>query len=258
MYKEKSVKELTEDLLIDIQQKVGFKINMNKLMWRLYEQAKHIIANSDKEYHDLAVLYHIADSENQEYLRANTEIDFSVTSYDFLVSTIHFGYNLPVIIHGQEIEDIMTYLVYVHARNIGYDHFDPGDENDLEENIMKPEEAITMIVSAPRIASDVKRKRELMMQKESTARRLKEKKLSNADIAELMDINEVSVRALLDPFDVDRTGYRRTTNDARRTTNDVRRKKELIEKVQWYTLYGLGAVLLLSIGLILYTYIFNR
>ena len=39
--------------------------------------------------------------------------------------------------------------------------------------------------------------------------------------------------------------------------NDTKRQKELVEKVQWYTLYGLGAVLLLSIGLIIYTHIFN-
>lgn len=185
MFQKKTVKELTKDLLVDIQGIVGHKVNMNMLMWRLYAQAKHIVENSDKKYHDLAVLYHIADSDKQEYLRANTEIKFVVTSYNYLIDTIHLGYDLPVIIRDQDTADIMTYLVYVHARNIGYDHFAPKNE-------AKREEPITMIVSVPR--------REVMMQKESTARRLKGEQLSNADIAELMDINEVSVSSLPSPF----------------------------------------------------------
>ena len=258
MFKEKSVKELTEDLLIDIQQKVGYKINMNKLMWRLYEQAKHIAENSDKKYHNLAVLYHIADADNRAYLLVNTEIDFSVTSYDFLVNTIQLGYNLPVIIRDQDIADIMTYLVYVHARNIGYDHFVPGDKNDQEEIDMVFVEVEVKPVSARRIAKDATR-REERIEKESTAHRLKEENLSNADITEMMDINEVSVRSLLDPLHKAENDILVETEAAnvRRRINDAKRRKELVEKVQWYTLYGLGAVLLLSIGLIIYTHIFN-
>lgn len=182
MFKKKTVKELTKDLLVDIQGIVGHKVNMNMLMWRLYAQAKHIVENSDKKYHDLAALYHIADSDNQEYLRANTEIKFVVTSYNYLIDTIHLGYNLPVIIRDQDTADIMTYLVYVHARNIGYDHFAPKNE-------AKREEPITMIVSVRRINDDVERKRELNGEQ-----------LSKADIAELMDINEVSVSSLPSPF----------------------------------------------------------
>ena len=192
MFQDETVQEVSEAILADIQQKVGFKINMNKLMWRLYAQAQHIIENSNKEYRDLAVLYHIADEDNRAYLLVNTEIDFSVTSYDFLVNTIHFGYNLPVIIHGQEILDIMTTLVYTHARNIGYDYFVRKDEANLEE------------------------------------------------------IDKVFVEVEVKPV------------SARRIAKGATRREELIEKVQWYTLYGLGAVLLLSIGLIIYTYIFNR
>lgn len=256
---ETPVQELTEDLLIDIQQKVGYKINMNKLMWRLYTQAKHIAENSDKKYHDLAVLYHIADSDNQEYLRVNTEIDFDVTSYDSLINTIHLGYNLPVIIRDQDISDIVTYLVYVHARNIGYDHFVPRSEDNQEEIDKVFAEVEVKPVSARRIA-DGRRRREFMIQKEETARRLKEENLSNADIAEQLDINEASVRVLLDPWykDKDDDLVNTESDILRRRLNDARRHRERIEKVQWYTLYGLGAVLLLSIGLIIYTYIFNR
>lgn len=259
MFKEKTVKELTEDLLIDIQQKVGFKINMNKLMWRLYTQAKHIAENSDKKYHDLAVLYHISDSDNQEYLRVNTEIDFDVTSYDSLINKIHLGYNLPVIIVDQDISDIVTYLVYVHARNIGYDHFVPKDEANQKEIDKVFVEVEVKPVSARRI-NDATRRREIMIQKEETARRLKEENLSNADIAELLDINEASVRVLLDPWykAKDDDLVNTESDNVRRRINDAKRRKELIEKIQWYALYGLGAVLLLSIGLIIYTYIFNR
>lgn len=258
MFKEKTVKELTEDLLIDIQQKVGYKINMNKLMWRLYEQAKHIAENSDKKYHNLAALYHIADEGNRAYLLVNTTVDFSVTSYDFLVNTIHFGYNLPVIIRDQDLADIMTYLVYVHARNIGYDHFVPGDKNDLEEIDMVFAEVEVKPVSARRIAKGATRREELI-ENESTARRLKEENLSNADIAEQLDINELSVRVLLDPLHKakDDVLVNNELDNVRRRINDAKRRKELVEKVQWYTLYGLGAVLLLSIGLIIYTHIFN-
>lgn len=258
MFQDKTVQEVSEAILADIQQKVGFKISMNKLMWRLYEQAKHIIDNSDKEYHDLAVLYHIADADNRAYLLVNTEIDFSVTSYDFLVNTIHFGHDLPVIIHGQEIVDIMTKLVYTHARNIGYDYFVRKDEANLEEIDMDSEEVNIESVSARRIANKVRR--EFMTQKEATARRLKEENLSNADIAEEMGINESSVRVLLDPWYKAKDDILVNTalDNIRRANNDARRRKELIEKVQWYTLYGLGAVLLLSIGLIIYTYVFNR
>lgn len=258
MFQDKTVQEVSEAILADIQQKVGFKISMNKLMWRLYEQAKHIIDNSDKEYHDLAVLYHIADADNRAYLLVNTEIDFSVTSYDFLVNTIHFGHDPPVIIHGQEIVDIMTKLVYTHARNIGYDYFVRKDEANLEEIDMDSEEVNIESVSARRIANKVRR--EFMTQKEATARRLKEENLSNADIAEEMGINESSVRVLLDPWYKAKDDILVNTalDNIRRANNDARRRKELIEKVQWYTLYGLGAVLLLSIGLIIYTYVFNR
>lgn len=258
MFQDKTVQEVSEAILADIQQKVGFKINMNKLMWRLYEQAKHIIENSSKEYRDLAVLYHIADEGNRAYLLVNTTVDFSVTSYDFLVNTIHFGYNLPVIIHGQEIVDIMTKLVYTHARNIGYDYFVPEDEANLEEIDMDSKEVNIKSVSARRIAGKVRR--EFMQQKEETARRLKEENLSNADIAEEMGLNESSVRVLLDPWykAKDDILVNTESDNVRRRINDAKRRKELIEKVQWYTLYGLGAVLLLSIGLIIYTYIFNR
>lgn len=260
MFQDKTVQEVSEAILADIQQKVGFKINMNKLMWRLYEQAKHIIANSDKEYHDLAVLYHIADADNRAYLLVNTEIDFDVTSYDFLVSTIHFGYNIPVIIHGQEIIDIMSKLVYTHARNIGYDYFVRKDEANPEEINMDSEEVNIKSVSARRITSDVRRRLEFVEQKAMTARRLKEENLSNADIAEEMGIDESSVRILLDPWYTAKDDILVNTesDNVRRRINDVKRRNELIEKVQWYTLYGLGAVLLLSIGLIIYTYIFNR
>lgn len=315
MFKEKTVQELTEAMLVDIQQKVGFKINMNKLMWRLYAQAKHIIENSNKEYRDLAVLYHIADEGNRAYLLVNTTVDFDVTSYDYLINTIQFGYNLPVIIHGQEIVDIMTKLVYTHARNIGYDYFVRKDEANLEEIDMDSEEVNIESVSARRITNDVRRefmihkeatarqlkeenysnadiaeemgidessvralldpwykakddtvfaevnvksvsehriakdatRREERIEKEATARQLEEENLSNADIAELMDINEVSVRSLLDP-----------SHKAKNDVNDAKHRNELVEKVQWYTLYGFGAVLLVSIGLIIYTYVFNR
>lgn len=246
MFQDKTVQEVSEVILADIQQKVGFKINMNKLMWRLYEQAKHIIGNSDKEYRDLAVLYHIADADNRAYLLVNTEIDFSVTSYDFLVNTIHFGYNLPVIIHGQEIVDIMTKLVYTHARNIGYVHFVPKDEDNQEEIDMVFAEVVVKPVSEHRISKD--------------ATRREAKNLSNADIAEMLDINELSVRVLPDPLHKAKNDIlvEAEVDILRRRLNDAKRRKELIEKVQWYILYGLGAVLLLSIGLIVYTYIFNR
>lgn len=243
MFQDKTVQEVSEAILADIQQKVGFKTNMNKLMWRLYEQAKHIIANSDKEYRDLAVLYHIADEGDRAYLLVNTEIDFSVTSYDFLVNTIHFGYNLPVIIHGQEIVDIMTKLVYTHARNIGYDHFVPKNEDNQEE--------IDMVF----VEVEVKPVKPV-----SARRMLKAKNLSNDDIAEMLDINEASVRVLLDPLHKAENDILVNTelDNVRRRINDAKRRKELVEKVQWYTLYGLVAVLLLSIGLIIYTYIFNN
>ena len=258
MFQDETVQEVSEAILADIQQKVGFKINMNKLMWRLYEQAKHIIANSDKEYRDLAVLYHIADVDNRAYLLVNTEIDFDVTSYDFLVNTIHFGYNLPVIIHGQEIVDIMTKLVYTHARNIGYDHFVPRNEDNREEIDKVFVEVEVKPVSARRIAKGATRREELI-ENESTARRLKEENLSNADIAEQLDINELSVRVLPDPLHKAKDDVLVNTelDILRRRLNDAKRHRELVEKVQWYTLYGLGAVLLLSIGLIIYTHIFN-
>ena len=258
MFQDKTVKELTEDLLIDIQQKVGYKINMNKLMWRLYEQAKHIVENSDKKYHNLAALYRIAEADNRAYLLVNTEIDFDVTSYDSLINTIQLGYNLPVIIRDKDIADIMTYLVYVHARNIGYDHFVPRNEDNREEIDKVFVEVEVKPVSARRIAKGATRREELI-EKEETARRLKEENLSNADIAEQLDINEASVRVLLDPcYKAKDDDLVNTESDnVRRVINDAKRRKELIEKVQWYTLYGLGAVLLLSIGLIIYTHIFN-
>lgn len=257
MFQDKTVKELTEDLLIDIQQKVGYKINMNKLMWRLYEQAKHIVENSDKKYHNLAALYHIADSGNRANLLVNTEVDFDVTSYDSLINTIQLGYNLPVIIRDKDIADIMTYLVYVHARNIGYDHFVTRNETNRKEIDAVFVEVEVKPVNARRITNNVRR--EFKHQKEETARRLKEENLSNADIAEQLDINEASVRVLLDPcYKAKDDDLVNTESDnVRRVINDAKRRKELIEKVQWYTLYGLGAVLLLSIGLIIYTHIFN-